>query len=115
MKQFFRNLLIILFIILAIPALNAQRFKAFSNDPTLTKEEMRTFASSLPKEKQKQAEEVLLKFDQFWDSPQMTEEFQEHFIEMGNLMLRKNLRFFPHFEAYIRAFDAFAVYADFGH
>lgn len=108
MKRIVRTLLIITLIAFFVPTLSAQRFKAFSNDPTLTQEEMRTFAATLPKEKQKQAEEVLLKFDEFWNSPQMSEEFQMQFIEVGNLMLRKNLRFFPHFEAYIRAFDAFA-------
>ena len=108
MKRFVRTLFIITLIVISVPTLTAQRFKAFSNDPTLTQEEMRTFAATLPKEKQKQAEEVLLKFDEFWNSSQMSEEFQMQFIEVGNLMLRKNLRFFPHFEAYIKAFDAFA-------
>jgi len=108
MSKIVRNLLLVVCLTLMTLPLSAQRFKAFSNDPTLTQEEMRTFASSLPKEKQKQAEEVLLKFDEFWNSPQMNETFQMHFIEMGNQMLRKNLRFFPHFEAYINAFNAFA-------
>ncbi len=95
-------------LMLMVPAdVLAQRFKAFSNDVTLTKEEMRTFAATVPKERQKEAEALTLKFDQFWESPQMSEEYQEAFIEMSNLMLRKNLRFFPHFESFIEAFDAF--------
>ena len=91
--------LILLFItLLFLPiSLSAQRFRAFSNDPSLTKEEMRTLASTVPKEKQKETEEALAAFDAFWDSPEMTEEFQMHFIEMSNQMLRKNMRFFPNF------------------
>ena len=98
--------IIILLMAITLP-LSAQRFRAFSNDPSLTKEEMKTFAATVPKEKQKEAMELAAKFDQLWDSPQMEEEYQETFIEMSNLMLRKNLRFFPHFEAFIDAFDAF--------
>ncbi|HNW67570.1 MAG TPA: hypothetical protein PKK66_01805, partial [Bacteroidales bacterium] len=95
-------------LLLIIPlATQAQRFKSFSNDPTLTSSEMRTFAETVPKERQKEAETLLLFFDEFWNSPQMTESFQNNFIEMSNMMLRKNLRFFPHFKSYIEAFNAF--------
>lgn len=93
--------------LIAVLPLSAQRFKAFSNDPSLTKEEVRVFASTVPKERQKDAEAVIAKFDEMWESPQMTYEFQENFIEMANMMLRKNLRFFPHFEAFEGAFSAF--------
>ncbi|MBQ7550007.1 MAG: hypothetical protein IJT04_00580 [Bacteroidales bacterium] len=101
--------LILLFItLLFLPiSLSAQRLRAFSNDPSLTKEEMRTLASTVPKEKQKETEEALAAFDAFWDSPEMTEEFQMHFIEMSNQMLRKNMRFFPNFDSYIKAYHAF--------
>lgn len=98
-------LIVCLFLIIA-PSY-AQRFKAFSNDPSLTKEEVRVFASTVPKERQKDAEALVDKFDAFWDSPEMTDEFQEAFIETANMLLRKNLRFFPHFEAFENAFDAF--------
>ena len=64
-------------------------------------------AASVPKERQKEAEAELEKFDAFWTSSQMTEEFQNSFIEISNLMLRKNMRFFPHFSAFFKAFDAF--------
>ena len=85
-----------LILLLIIPlTTQAQRFKSFSNDPTLTSSEMRTFAETVPKERQKEAETLLLYFDEFWNSSQMTESFQNNFIEMSNMMLRKNLRFFP--------------------
>lgn len=97
-----------LILLLIIPlTTQAQRFKSFSNDPTLTSSEMRTFAETVPKERQKEAETLLLYFDEFWNSSQMTESFQNNFIEMSNMMLRKNLRFFPHFKSYIEAFNAF--------
>lgn len=103
-----RNLLFVFVFVLLLPfQMVAQRFKAFSNDPSLTKVEMREFAATVPKERQKEAEALALKFDQFWESSEMTDEYQEAFIEMSNLMLRKNLRFFPHFESFIEAFDAF--------
>lgn len=107
MKQKLIHVFVLAMLMMAVLPMSAQRFRAFSNDPSLTKEEMLTFASTVPKDRQKEAEALAQKFNQFWDSPQMTEEYQEAFIEMSNLMLRKNLRFFPHFESFIGAFDAF--------
>src|SRR5574344_527331 len=70
-------------IILLIIPLNtyAQRFKSFSNDPTLIPGEMRTFAETVPKERQKEAEQLLIEFDAFWNSPKMTESFENNFIK----------------------------------
>ncbi len=102
-----KTILLFFVVLLTVLPLSAQRFKSFSNDPSLTKEEVRTFAATVPKERQKDAEALVAKFDQFWDSPAMTDEFQESFIEAANFMLRKNLRFFPHFESLENAFDAF--------
>nr|MCR5114745.1 hypothetical protein [Bacteroidales bacterium] len=102
-----KTIILLLVCIFSALTLSAQRFTSFSIDPSLTKEEVRTFASTVPKERQKEAEAFVAKFDAFWDSPAMTEEFQESFLETANLLLRKNLRFFPHFVAFQGAFDAF--------
>lgn len=107
MKHTFKAVLLLTLIILGTLPLAAQRFTAFSSDPSLTKEEVRMFAATVPKERQKDAEAVVARFDAFWDSPAMTDELQETFIEGANLLLRKNLRFFPQFEAFEGAFDAF--------
>lgn len=102
-----KTIILLLVCIFSALTLSAQRFTSFSIDPSLTKEEVRTFASTVPKERQKEAEAFVAKFDAFWDSPAMTEEFQDSFLETANLLLRKNLRFFPHFVAFQGAFDAF--------
>ena len=97
------SLFLAIFLFCFIYSTDAQRLKAFSSDPSLTQEEMRVLAASVPKERQKEAEAELEKFDAFWTSSQMTEEFQNSFIEISNLMLRKNMRFFPHFSAFFKA------------
>lgn len=101
------SLFLAILLFLFIYNTDAQRLKAFSSDPSLTQEEMRVLVANVPKERQKEAEAELEKFDAFWTSSQMTEEFQNSFIEISNLMLRKNMRFFPHFSAFFKAFDAF--------
>ena len=44
----------------------AQRFTAFSKDPSKTVEEMKGFYSSVPKDRQKEAKEILEEFEQLW-------------------------------------------------
>lgn len=92
----------------------AQRFTSFSQDPLLTVVEMKEFSQTVPKEKAKESEQLLRDFMRFWESEVMDDQLQRSFIEISNMMLRKNMRMLPHFEAYIRAFAAFAEsdYAD---
>ncbi len=85
----------------------AQRFTAFSPDPSQTIEDMKEFSATVPKEKQKEAALLVEEFTAFWNSPEMDYEFQENFIKVANQMLKKHLRFFPHFKSYIHAYQAF--------
>ncbi|MBO4646260.1 MAG: hypothetical protein J5642_07075 [Bacteroidales bacterium] len=109
MIQIFKRIsAIALLLFLAFPQLTyAQRFKAFSNDPDLIKDEVRVFAQTVPKERQKEAEALIARFDAMWDSQEMTDDFRNSFIEAANMMLRKNMRFFPHFESFVNAYSAF--------
>lgn len=101
---------LLLIVICLLPfSMEAQRLRSFSTDPSLTKEEMRILSATTPKEKQKELEQALAAFDTFWDSEEMTDELKMSFLEMGNRMLRKNMRFFPHFDAYIKAYQAFVT------
>ena len=96
-----------LFLSIVPQSILAQRFSSFSNDVSLTQEEMRTFANTVPKDRQKEAEKIIAEFDALWTHPAMGEKEQSYFIDISNQMLRKNLRFFPHFATYIQAYHAF--------
>ena len=85
----------------------AQRFTAFSPDPSQTIDDMKEFSATVPKEKQKEAALLVEEFTTLWNSPEMDYEFQENFIKVANQMLKKHLRFFPHFKSYIHAYQAF--------
>ena len=85
----------------------AQRFTAFSLDPSLTIDEMKEFSATVPKEKQKEAALLVEEFTALWNSPELDYELQEAFLTNANQMLRKHLRFLPHFQSYIHAYQAF--------
>lgn len=103
------NRFIVLFFLLFLYfSTSAQRFTAFSNDPSLTVAEMKEFAQTVPKERTRDANELVRQFEQFWNSEYMDYELQQNFIEISNMMLRKSMRMFPHFKAYIEAFETFS-------
>ncbi len=54
-----KTILLFFVVLLTVLPLSAQRFKSFSNDPSLTKEEVRVFAATAPKERQKEAEALV--------------------------------------------------------
>lgn len=85
----------------------AQRLGSFSDNPANTIEEVKTYLSSVPKERQKEADALLKDFSEMWNSPWMDDESQETFINVANKMLSKRMRPFPHFKAYIEAYAAF--------
>lgn len=85
----------------------AQRFTAFTDNPSYTVEEVKTYLSEVPKERQKEADALLEQFTEFWNSPWIDEDAQETFIEVANKMLKKRMRPFPHFQAYVKAYAAF--------
>ena len=84
----------------------AQRFTSFSKDPSKTVEEMKEFYSTVPKDRQKDAKEILEVFELMWTT-QMDEENQQVFIEEANKMVKKKHRPFPHFQSYINTYRVF--------
>ncbi len=85
---------------------NAQRFNSFSKDYTKTVEEMKEFFSSIPKDRQKEAKEELEFFEEFW-TMRMDDANKKVFIEEANKMVKKKHRPIPHFQSFIRTYDAF--------
>lgn len=92
---------------------NAQRFNSFSKDNSKTVDEMKEFFSSIPKDRQKEAKEILEYFEDFWTN-RMDEQNKKIFIEESNKMLKKKYRPIPHFQCFIKTYDAFvqSQYAD---
>ena len=86
----------------------AQRFTRFSNDPAKTVEEMKEMLATVPKDRQKEAKDLLDYFTAMWEQNLMYDA-QMAFIEEANQMLKHKFRPFPHFEAYIHTFKAFAL------
>jgi len=84
----------------------AQRFTSFSNDPTKTVEEMKEFYASVPKDRQKEAKEILEQFEQMWTT-RMDADNQAVFIAEANKMVKKKHRPIPHFQSLIRTYDIF--------
>ena len=84
----------------------AQRFMAFSKDPSKTVEEMKEFYSSVPKDRQKEAKEILDDFELLWTT-QMDSENQQVFIEEANKMVKKKYRPIPHFQSFIHTYGTF--------
>ncbi|MCQ2271254.1 MAG: hypothetical protein MJZ72_00470 [Bacteroidales bacterium] len=99
--------LLIISLMMIIGIADAQRFTVFSDNPSYTVEEVKTYLSNVPKERQKEADALLAQFTEFWNSPWMDEEAQETFIDVANRMLKKRMRPFPHFQAYVDAYAAF--------
>lgn len=100
-------LLLFSILIISISGLKAQRFTGFTDNPAYTVEEVKTYLSSVPKERQKEADALLERFTQFWESPWMDEDAQNVFIDVANKMIKKRMRPFPHFQAYVEAYAAF--------
>ena len=102
-----RILFIIGILILTAWGLQAQRFTSFTENPAYTIEEVKTYLETVPKERQKEADALLKRFTEFWNSPWMDDESQDIFIEVANKMLKKRMRPFPHFQSYVEAYAAF--------
>ena len=60
----------------------------------------------MPKDRQKEAKEVLDAFELMWTT-QMDVDNQQVFIEEANKMVKKKHRPFPHFQSYINTYRAF--------
>ena len=91
----------------------AQRFTSFSKDPSKTVEEMKEFYASVPKDRQKEAKEILDTFELMWTT-RMDPANQQVFLEEANKMVKKKHRPIPHFQSFIRTYNVFiqSQYAD---
>ena len=85
----------------------AQRFNSFSNDPTVTVEEMKSYLSTVSKDRQKEANDMLAEFTAFWTTS-IDYENQLAFIQEANALLRHKFRPIPQFQSYMHAYMAFA-------
>ncbi len=93
-------------VLLLITTVSAQRFNSFSKDQTKTIEEMKDFFSSLPKDRQKEAKDILDFFEEFWNT-KIDDANKTIFIEEANKMVKKKHRPIPHFQSFIKTYDAF--------
>lgn len=87
---------------------NAQRFTSFSQDPTLTVNEMKEYLSSANKDRQKEADALLKEFTEYWTAG-INPDAQEAFIGEANKLLKRKFRPFPQFESFIHAYMAFTA------
>lgn len=85
----------------------AQKISSFSNNYELTIEEMKSFLTDVPQEKQKEASRLLEVFTQYWTASGATDENKDLFIDISNMMLKRKMRPFPQFKAFIHAHIAF--------
>ncbi len=91
----------------------AQRFTSFSKDPSKTVEEMKEFYASVPKDRQKEAKDILDTFELMWTT-RMDPANQQVFLEEANKMVKKKHRPIPHFQSFIHTYNVFiqSQYAD---
>ncbi len=104
MKRFFllTSLLLVLF------SLQAQRFKAFTEDPANTVEEMKQYLSTVSKDRQSEAKDMLDEFTQFWTTG-IDPDNQQTFLREANFLLHRKFRPIPQFRSYLHAYMSFAA------
>lgn len=104
MKKF----LLVLVVLCTAVMVQAQRFSAFSTNPSQTVEEMKQYLSSVNKERQKEADALLEEFTQYWNTS-ADAATQQAFIEASNKLLKKRFRPFPQYESFFHAYKAFTA------
>lgn len=100
--------LLITAVLCAVFTVSAQRFNSFSNDPSKTVEEMKVYLSTVSKDRQKEANDMLDEFTAFWTTS-IDYESQLAFIQEANALVRRNFRPIPQFQSYLRACMAFVT------
>lgn len=101
-----RKIIVLLVVLCSAVMVQAQRFSAFSTNPSQTVEEMKQYLSSVNKERQKEADALLAEFTQFWTTT-ADAATQQAFIESSNKLLKKRFRPFPQFESFFHAYKSF--------
>ena len=103
-----KKYIILLIALCSALLVQAQRFTAFSHDPSKTVEEMKEYLSTVNKDRQKEADELLKEFTEYWTTG-ITPDAQEAFIEASNKLLKRKLRPIPQFASFIHAYMAFTA------
>lgn len=101
-----RTILLLAVLLCSAFIANAQRFNNFSKDPSKTVEEMKEYLGTVSKDRQKEANEMLAEFTEFWTTS-IDYENQLAFIEEANALLRHKFRPIPQFRSYFHAYAAF--------
>lgn len=104
-----RLLIFLPFLLLMLSSVNGQRFTSFSGDPGTMVDEMKEFFATAPADRKKESDLVMRRFTEFWDGPWLTVEMQDHFMNTANVMLKRKMRPYPHFRAFIDAYAAFSM------
>ncbi len=98
----------ILFLLISFSLFNtsgyAQSLKNFSNDPTKYLNELEGFFGESNK---KEASEIIKDFSPIWNGGKLTASQQQTILDMSNGMLKKRMKAFPDFKAYVAAIIAF--------
>jgi len=83
------------------------QIKSFSQDSLKYMNEMKAFfETSINKEQQKEGKEFLENFSPVWFSPQITYQQRLKVYNVSNMMLKKKMRPFPDFIAYLTALQS---------
>ena len=108
-----KKLLTVCILLCLMVLAQAQRFTSFSKDPSKTVEEMKEFYASVPKDRQKEAKDILDTFELMWTT-RMDPANQQVFLEEANKMVKKKHRPIPHFQSFIHTYNVFiqSQYAD---
>lgn len=100
--------LLILAVLCTVLTVSAQRFNSFSNDPSKTVEEMKSYLATVSKDRQKEANDMLDEFTAFWTTS-IDYENQQAFIQEANALVRHKFRPIPQFQSYMHAYMAFVT------
>ncbi len=102
-----RKYIIIWVLLCSTIMVQAQRFSAFSKDPSKTVEEMKEYLSTANKDRQKEAGVLLDEFTTYWNTA-VDGTTQEAFLDEANKLLKRRFRPFPQFASYVHAYMAFS-------
>ena len=103
-----KKYIILLIALCSALMVQAQRFTSFSHDPSKTVEEMKEYLSTVNKDRQKEADELLKEFTEYWTTS-ISADAQEAFIEASNKLMKRKMRPIPQFASFIHAYMAFTA------
>lgn len=105
-----KRLFITLILLSATIFCTAQRISSFSSDYQQTVAEMKTFFQTASSDQRKEADALMVVFEEWWINPFLSGEMQQDFIELANQMIAKRYRPLPHFKAFIEVYITYSEY-----